>query len=506
MKRFSAILLSMAMVFSLTLNVFAIHDHDHCGETGKPLSELLQEEVTIKEIDGFTVTEAKPLDLSKFDPDCIYEFPVQAEAPETSGESGDTLPDEPLPEFPLSVLDGATSLNPSNGRRMLRASAAPYQLATVSDVMPADGSQQVYTINVADGSIIQAELCIPENLSLDYTLYLCELNEDQTGVNVLSYSAYVTTSDFLSECAAAINNSGDTKLYVIIIDPNGNGSTTDYYTLRVSMGGEHDNFEPNDSAFSAIGFPSMTVSQSLTVPANLNSPIDSDWFQLTLPSNPDYSTLNISNIPANVIVESYIFNGLQPTKTGSTVNGNTLPVSAGANFFRVFYDPTHAFSPISYAEMTFAPSQPLSVEKVTFLIAVNGYCQRQSNLFADRITRFLFVRGATVEVHVGYMTNDGVLVPTNDTVTVTIDNPQWDSPNMRYVSNSGSVQNGSYCHVSLEVPKIRGVDAKYNFVYTTIVSQNYGTLVDYVQMALLDKYDNGELSKPCRHNGACGLL
>lgn len=33
MKRFSAILLSMAMVFSLTLNVFAIHDHDHCGET-----------------------------------------------------------------------------------------------------------------------------------------------------------------------------------------------------------------------------------------------------------------------------------------------------------------------------------------------------------------------------------------------------------------------------------------------------------------------------------------
>ena len=38
------------------------------------------------------------------------------------------------------------------------------------------------------------------------------------------------------------------------------------------------------------------------------------------------------------------------------------------------------------------------------------------------------------------------------------------------------------------------------------ISQNYGTLVNYAQMALLDKYDNGELSKPCRHNGACGLL
>ncbi|MBE7003981.1 MAG: hypothetical protein E7425_06820 [Ruminococcaceae bacterium] len=200
-----------------------------------------------------------------------------------------------------------------------------------------------------------------------------------------------------------------------------------------------------------------------------------------------------------------IFNGLQPTKTGSTVNGNTLPVSAGANFFRVFYDPTHAFSPVSYAEMTFAPYQALNVEKVTFLIAVNGYCQRTSSLFADRVTRFLFVRSAQVDVYVGYMTNDGIMVPTNDTVTVTIENPQWDNPNMRYKEGYATIQNEDTCHVSLTAPQVRG-DGHYNLVYTTIVSQNYGTLVNYVQMALLDKYDDGELNRPCRHNGACGLL
>lgn len=95
------------------------------------------------------------------------------------------------------------------------------------------------------------------------------------------------------------------------------------------------------------------------------------------------------------------------------------------------------------------------------------------------------------------------MVKTNDTVNVTIENPKWTATNMRYETGNSTIKDKDTCIVNLKAPTIYGL-SNYNLVYTTIVSKTYGTLANNVQMALLDHYDDGELSRPCVHNGTCG--
>lgn len=351
------------------------------------------------------------------------------------------------------------------------------------------------------GTIVQAELQVPEILSLDYTLYLCTYNSSDNTLVIVDSSSYTTNSLFLDENVSAINNTSGDVVYYIIIDSNNNPSTEDYYTLQVSIGGTADAFEPNDNGFSSLSFPEMSSNTSVSVPGNLNTPIDNDWFMLYVADTSEFSGLEISNIPNNVVVESYGFtSAIEPVLRGSTKNASALPIVAGYNYFRIVYDGTGPFSPTDY-NIKFSPR--LNVQKIVTLIAVDGYCQRSSNLFNDGITRRLLIRSADVEVKLLYATSNNIMVKTNDTVNVTIENPKWTATNMRYETGNSTIKDKDTCIVNLKAPTIYGL-SNYNLVYTTIVSKTYGTLANNVQMALLDHYDDGELSRPCVHNGTCG--
>lgn len=116
------------------------------------------------------------------------------------------------------------------------------------------------------GTIVQAELQVPEILSLDYTLYLCTYNSSDNTLVIVDSSSYTTNSLFLDENVSAINNTSGDVVYYIVIDSNNNPSTEDYYTLQVSTGGTADAFEPNDNGFSSFSFPEMSSNTSVSVP------------------------------------------------------------------------------------------------------------------------------------------------------------------------------------------------------------------------------------------------
>lgn len=504
-KRFLSLILATMMVFSLlSTTAFAMEAETNPNDSSSvPIADFLEPDVTTTHVNGFTVEEASPLDLSGVDPSNIIELPDIEVA--TYAENSETAPalnkDNAVLDARSFDLENAESLDDSiiSSNPITRAST--YDMASMSSVMGEGETQQLYTITVPNGAVVQAEMQVPKNLSLDYSLYLCTYDASDSSLTIVSRSSYATNSSFLAENVCAINDSGSDVIYYIIVDSNNNPSTEDYYTISVSLGGSVDAFEPNDSAFYAFDFPEMSSTTTITVPGSLHSPIDNDWFGLYVASTSEFAKLELSNIPSNVVVEAYTFTSdAQPVLQGSTANGNTLPIIAGYNYFRIVYNQKGTFAHTDYS-IKFSPV--LSVKKIVTLIAVNGYCQRKSSLFDDRITRYLYVMGANVQVKVLYATANDLMVKTDDTVYVTIDNPQWTNDNVRYKYGSATISGKDTCIVNLTTPTFYGL-SRYNFVYTTIESRNYGMLANHVQMAMLDKYDDGELTRPCDHNGTCG--
>ena len=283
---------------------------------------------------------------------------------------------------------------------------------------------------------------------------------------------------------------------------NGKPSTTDTYTLNVSIGGDFDDAEPNDSAFFAVKIPTITTQTTVARKISLHSPIDNDWFEAYFADTSEFGGVEIAGIPDSVIVEVYTLSNNVLTKVGSTEDVTVLPIKAGYNYFRVISNRRGTFKPETF-DIKFSPA--VNPEKIAIYIAVDGYCQRSSNLFDDNKTRYLFTISADVEVKVVYLTENDIPVRVNDTVSVVIANPLWTNDSMRFSTGYNSISNESTCSVFLKAPTTYGTST-YNLVYTTIYSQEYGTLFDMVEMALLNRYGDAETSRPCEHNGACGFL
>ena len=486
-KRFIALLLCGCTMFGLAVPAAAASSEATADNS----------DITVGE------SELTQVDLSGVDPSCIFELPQTVTISESESVPASAI--SGLGSLDISSLDleRAEPIESQTQDQSASTLASPsYSMSTLSDVIPTGETSKVYTINVPSGYILQAELEVPHNTALDYNLYLLTIDASTSQATIVSGSEYATDSKFMSETAATINQAA-TQTYLIMVNSTGLTSDTDYFTLNVSTSpsGAYDSLEPNDSAFFAYKFPTITSTQYVNVPGNLNSPIDNDWYVMYVDNIEDFAGLEIQNLPSYATVEAYtVRNGNEMTLQGTTENDPVLPIVAGYNYFRISYDTTSPFTPDDYS-IKFVPA--LTPTKAMLLIAVDGYCQRSSNLFADGIRRFLYTMGADVEVRVMYLTGDNILVKTDDTVSVEIDNPNWDSPLVRYSRESTTIDNKNTCSVFLKVPPLRG--NRYDLVYTTIRSEKFGYFANGVQMALLNKYDDGELSRPCQHNGTCGL-
>lgn len=450
---------------------------------------------------GIVVEEIEPIDLSGVDPKNIVGLPQsQNLSLEENASANAVVNDMTAPTISPTLL--AVAPNLAGSQAEARAQETPfYQVHTMCGLLTVENPDALYTIYVEAGQILQVELQVPQNLALNYDLYLFEYVEATSAITLVSGSEYITDSNFMPEGVGAINNSGGRMTYLMMVSSNKNPGPTDYYTLNASIANEHDSFEPNENAFFAIDLPEISDTSMLTLTGGLNSPLDNDWFSLNVANTSQFSGLEIQGVPAFAVIESYtVVNGNQLKKTGSTANGMILPISAGYNYFRLLSTRNASFSPSTYA-IKVAPA--LNATKAVFFISVNGYCQRFSDLFNDGRNRRLLLSSADVEVRVLYATDNNIAVRATDTINVSINNPAWTSPVMQYKTGFQSVQNSYTCSVLLNAPTIRG--SSYDLVYTTITSQKFGVLADNWEMALMFKYGNQETNSPCIHNGACGF-
>lgn len=498
-KRFSSFVLAFFMTFSLMATPVA------AATFNNEIESLLDSNVSTTTVNGFTVVETAPLDLSSLSPSNIIELP-QAKKNAYAAESqyAPKLSEKfNYPNVSIADLENATDVNTITAVTSYTRASSAYQLYTTSAVMQSDSEYQIYTVRVKGGDIVQAELKVPENITLNYDLFLYVYNESADTLTMVSGSVYGTDSNFTPENVCAINNSSIERLYAIFVMTNGKPSTKDTYTLNVSIGGAFDDIEPNDSAFFAVELPTITTQTAVSRNIGLHTPIDNDWFEAYFADTSEFGGIEITGIPDSVTVEAYTLSSSNVlTKNGSTKDSAVLPIKAGYNYFRVISNREGTFKPENF-DIKFSPA--VTPEKIAVYIAVDGYCQRSSNLFDDQKTRYLFTISANVEVKLVYMTGNDIPVKTSDTVSVVIANPLWTNDNMRFSTGYNSITNESTCSVFLKAPTTYGTST-YNLVYITIYSQEYGTLFDMVEMALVNRYGNAETSKPCEHNGACGFL
>lgn len=337
---------------------------------------------------GIVIKELEPIDLTGIDPDNIIDLPQSQNLELEENEPAIAIVNNiKAPTINPTLLKTAPNLIDSQSVRATRE-IPPYQMYTMSGLLTAENPDALYTIYVEDGQMLQVELQIPQNVALNYDLYLFEYIEATSAITLMSGSEYITDSSYMSESVGVINNSGGRMTYLMMVSSNNNPGPTDYYTLNASISNTYDVFEPNENAFFAVELPELNSTSEMTLSGSLNSPLDNDWFSLYVENTSEFSGLEVTGIPTSAVVESYtVTNDNQLKKTGSSASGMTLPISTGYNYFRLVSTGNGAFSPKTY---TIKICPALNAAKAVFFIAVDGYCQRSSNLFNDgRIRRLL---------------------------------------------------------------------------------------------------------------------
>ena len=163
-------------------------------------------------------------------------------------------------------------------------------VGTVSDYLTAKGDAKLYNINLPAGVYLQAQLTTPANADLDYDLYLL----DAEG-NILTGSDYYTyingTAGTLPEALGYIT-SGDTATYYLYVLASEGGSVSESFTLDYSVSTACDSYEIDESVRQALAF-TYGAGGAYIESRNLSSPIDNDWYVITVPSSRTYDKLKI---------------------------------------------------------------------------------------------------------------------------------------------------------------------------------------------------------------------
>ncbi len=401
----------------------------------------------------------------------------------------------------------AERLEPAAASNSIRAANDVQTISTTSSLEP-DETNKMYSLNVPAGAMIQAEVQVPHKLSADFdvVLFWCDMEEDVA--YAVAQSAYVTNEYFTEETVSVINASGVDSPFIINIIDSGTHTAEDYFTLTVSIGGERTAEEPNDNALTPLRLPEFTEHDEFMFTTTINTPIDHDWYVINVDDASEYygTQITLADGGANyIVVDSYTFDKttFSLKKTGSTRDKSILPLTEGDNYFHIYYDRSKSYQPYKYT-VTF--SSRLIPAYARVVLATNGYCSRPSTQFADGQTRYMLVETEPVQIRVFYYAADGTPVKVNDTISVEIHNPSWDADSMRYARGSDFFEGKSSHTVTLERPGyVRGFEVRYNMVGVTVTSARLGTIMSHASYALIDRYNDDYLSKPCIHNGTCGF-
>lgn len=206
---------------------------------------------------------------------------------------------------------------------------------SVSDYLTATGDALFYRIDLPANIYLQAQLTTPANSTLDYDLYL--LDAEGYILTASEYHTYINeTSGTLPEAFGYIT-SEDTATYYLYVHSSIGGSVTESFTLDYSISTACDNFEIDEHVSEALPFTFGTDGAYIDS-RTLSSPIDNDWYVVTIPSSRIYDKLNIcattesANSCSVEVYQNISSDGYQMKKIAV---GSNVSVSTGTYYIRV---------------------------------------------------------------------------------------------------------------------------------------------------------------------------
>lgn len=206
---------------------------------------------------------------------------------------------------------------------------------SVSDYLTATNDGLLYSLVLPAGVYLQVQLTTPANADLDYDLYL--LDADGQVLTGCDYYTYLNGSLGTLPEAFGYFTLGDTATYYIYVLSSQGGSINQAFTLDYSISVACDRWESDENAREALPF-TFGVGGAYIDSRNLSSPVDNEFYEITIPSDRIYDKLKITATTSSAntcsveVYQNISSSGYQMKRVGS---GSTIPVSTGTYYIRV---------------------------------------------------------------------------------------------------------------------------------------------------------------------------
>lgn len=212
---------------------------------------------------------------------------------------------------------------------------------SVEGYLAAAEDSHVYGLQIQPGVLLQAQLEQPDVSALDYDLYIF----DSTGVNILdgseNYTYINSNGKTCPEGAGIINTSNAYQTYYIMVRSSAGGSSTSPYTLRYSVSYPFDSNEADENVMSAKTF-TVNSGGFLLNTRNISSPVDADWYKVTIPSSKAYDEVTVAISGAPNKLELYKdatgYNKMLLLDSAESGKNFTRVLPAGEYYIRVSYN------------------------------------------------------------------------------------------------------------------------------------------------------------------------
>lgn len=360
-----------------------------------------------------------------------------------------------IPTPTAEMIEEGTNLSEKSARMTGNVSAG-YVTGYLSEA----GESDLYTITIPNGYMLQAQLEQPGNSAIDYDLYIFDSNED-----VIDFSenvTYVSDGKTLVECAAAINTSGADAEYMIVVNSYIGGSDTDAYTLSYALTDVYDSYETDEQPKKAGEFVFSGASDSISN-RNISSPIDSDWYMLTVPSGYDEMQLSISSSSSNVhavwAYKNVATDGTYQMAPVSISSGKNAVTAGDVYYFKVCYGGAfNSFDQSSIESYTFSVNFTVkSLEAGS--ISITGF--EGGTYVTYGYGRLYRVTGTTLTVK-GVVKDTEGNVLADAPVLVGFANPAWEGDSTKgLVTATGVTDSSGKYTITVTLPPKAGLECYY---------------------------------------------
>ena len=313
-KRIFKLILSVSIAISITFSGVGFGEVN-AAEVKEDINEENIEEITF----------SQDVDIIEPEPEQLY----------TLEDNGDVL-NESIERTTFDLLN-----EQSEEINEIAETTGIYDMGRAVSYLTETGDLRYLQLSVDGGKYIQARLYLPSSNDLDYDLYITDAN-----INALAgceYESYVNgTNGTAMESVGYITEAGEAQDYYIIVVSSNGGSINETFTLEYVISDNYDAYEPSENAYEAkpITFPNAGIDFSQ---AALSTPVDSDWYYVSIPENRIYDGLYMaaySESSNSIAMEIYqnisTNNGIKLKRVaGVTDNMLTLPVSTGRYYIKV---------------------------------------------------------------------------------------------------------------------------------------------------------------------------